>query len=312
MYSVYYIITIMSWFLIALSAPILWSVSNYIDKFLVSKYTKLWGGIGPLIIFSSLIGTLLLPFIPLWHPGVFNITAFHALIMIIGGIIYVLAFIPYMYSLKIVEASEVTAMFQIMPVFGYILGFVFLKENLSVAQILACILIIAGAILIDVNIKRLSINKKALALVSLSALLLALNGFLFKFVAINVNFWTTAFWQYIGFTIIALGLWLGIPVYRQEFIKAVKKNPYKIWGLNLFNEFINVIGTLLMAWATLMAPLALVWSVNGLQPLIAFVLGIILTIFFPKIIKENLNILNIDKKIIAIIVILIGAYLLNK
>jgi hypothetical protein len=59
----------MEWFYIALAAPALWSAVNYIDKYLVEKYFK-GGGIGALLIFSSLVGIIVIPFIPLFERGI--------------------------------------------------------------------------------------------------------------------------------------------------------------------------------------------------------------------------------------------------
>ncbi len=52
----------MNWILIASIAPILWAITNYIDKHLISKYLK-GEGIGALMIFSSAIGIILIPII---------------------------------------------------------------------------------------------------------------------------------------------------------------------------------------------------------------------------------------------------------
>lgn len=99
--------------------------------------------------------------------------------------------------------------------------------------------------------------------------------------------------------------------YRQGFIKVIKKHKISVIGLNMVNEIIDVVAKMAMNFAILLAPLALVWITNGFQPLFALLYGIILTLFFPKIIKENISKKTILQKLIFIVIIIIGGYLLN-
>jgi len=96
----------MNWFFIALIAPALWAVTNYIDKYLLEKHFKT-GGAGALLIFSALIGLPLIILIPLFDAGVFVVGVRNAIIMIISGSVYLFGFLPYFYALKNDEASFV-------------------------------------------------------------------------------------------------------------------------------------------------------------------------------------------------------------
>lgn len=120
----------MNWFLIALVAPALWSVSNHIDKYLVSKYFK-GGGTGAMPIFSSGIGFLVLPVILVFHPEVLSFPIMQGLVVAFNGFIYIAALLPYIYALQRDEASIVVPLFQTIPVFGYILGYIFFGEQLT-------------------------------------------------------------------------------------------------------------------------------------------------------------------------------------
>jgi len=104
----------MNWFFIALAAPVLWAVTVHIDKYLVSRYLK-EVGIGTLAIFSALIGLLVLPFILIIEPNVFSLDIKNSGAIIINGIIYVLAIIPFLYALKNDETSIVVPLFQTIP-----------------------------------------------------------------------------------------------------------------------------------------------------------------------------------------------------
>jgi len=302
----------MNWFMIALVAPILWAATNHIDKYLINKYFRN-GGVGSLIIFSSLIGIFVLPFILIIHPAVFSINPILALLIIANGSLYVLGLLPYLYALAEDEASIVVPLFQTIPVFSYVLAFFVLGERLASIQIVASLLIILGAITLslDLNQKKIKFKKKVFWLMFLASFLIALNGLIFKYVAIQENFWTTSFWEYIGFAVLSIILLLFVRSYREQFLLVVKNNKRAVLGWNTTNEVLNIIAKIIMNFATLLAPLALVWVVNGFQPFFVLFFGIIITLFFPRFSKENLLKKHLAQKVIAILIIFIGVYLLN-
>ena len=303
----------MNWFLIALLAPALWSVTNHIDKFLISKYFN-GGGTGSLIIFSSLIGIFVLPIILIIHPSVVNISTPYAILIALNGFIYILGLLPYIYALGKDEASIVVPLFQTIPIFSYVLAYVFLGETLTTSQILASLLIISGAIglSLDLGNGKVKFKKEVFGLMFLASFLVALNGFIFKFVAITSDFWTTSFWEYIGFSILAFLLIVFVKPYRNQFLSVIRSNRLPVLSLNALNEILNVLAKSAMSFATLLAPLALVWVVNGFQPFFVFTYGIILTIFFPHLSQESLIKKHLVQKLVFIFVMFIGTFLLNK
>jgi bacterial/archaeal transporter family protein len=303
----------MTWFLIALIAPLLWAISVHMDKFLISRYFK-GESVGALMIFSAFIGILLLPIIYFVEPGVLALKLPFILLLISNGILYVVAMLPYYYALKSGEASIVVPLFQLIPFFNYILGLIFLKENLTVMQIIASLLIILGAILISSNnngkVKRH--KSKAFWLMALSAFLFSVSILVFKFVAIQNDFWTASFWEYVGLSISAILLFLFIKSYRKQFFYVFESNKFAVISINGINEVINIAAKMIMNFAGLLAPLALVWVANGFQPFFVLIIGIFLAIFFPKLTDESLNKKYIFQKVIAILIMFVGMYLLNK
>lgn len=303
----------MTWFLIALCAPILFAISNFIDKYLITKYFK-DGGVGALIIYSALIGIILMPVYFILDPNVLNIEPKMALLIILSGMIYIISLLPYLYAIQYDDVSTATPLFQIIPVFSYFLGYFFLGETLSGLEIFASLLIIMGAITLTVE-KKLDIfkfNSRVFWMILLSSLLLSLNAFLFKFVAISSSFLTTGFWEYTGISIVAVFLLIFVKSYREQFLSNLKVNKRGILGLNFINEIINIVGKISLNFASLLAPLALVSVVNGFHPFFVLALGIVLTKFFPRLGKENIAKGLILQKVIAIMVMMVGGYLLTR
>jgi len=142
----------MNWFLLSFSSTVLWGSTNFIDKYLISKYFQK-RGISVLLIFSSLIGLFLLPIIFLINRDVVNIPLHDIFILIASGVIYVFAIFPYLLALREEDTSLVVPTFQAIPVFSYFLALLFLNEKLVVWQIIASLLIIFGAIGMSVDFK---------------------------------------------------------------------------------------------------------------------------------------------------------------
>ena len=300
----------MEWFWIALAAPAIWGLVNHVDKYIISKYFT-GKGVGSLVLFTSLSGFIFEIFIAIFDPSVLHFGVLPALIIAINGAILVASFIPYLHALEDEEASMVTALFQLIPVFGYFLALIFLNEHLNTKQIVASLLIVIGSVVISLDLReRMRLKAKPFLLMTLSAFMIAVNALIFKIIALEENFWGTAFWEYTGGTIFGLFLFIFIKLYRTQFLATIAKSRFKVLTLNAFSELLNIFAKLLANFASLLAPLALVWVVNGFQPLLVFVYGILLTLLLPQVSKETLDRKTIVQKLISIGIIFVGVYLL--
>lgn len=304
-----------NWFFIALIPPLLWAVNNHIDKYLLSRYFKS-GGIGALLVFSSLIGVPIVIGIAIFSPGIISV-GLSSVFVATTGIVYILALIPYLYALRDDEASLVVPLFQLIPVVSYLLAFFFLGETLTANQILGGFAIVVGGILIQVKHldgRTFKFNHKVFWLMIASSLLFSLSFFLFKFFSSagvgELNFWQLAFWEYVGFSVTGL-LLLGVPQYRKEFFKVLSENKISYLGINVFAEMLNISAKLLFNYVSLFIPLALIWSINGTQGFFVVLVGALLTLFFPSIAKEDISKKGLAHKALAVFVIIIGAFVIN-
>lgn len=206
-------------------------------------------------------------------------------------------------------------LFQLIPVFSYVLAYLVLGETLVIYQILGGVFIVGGAIGISLDLsdgKKIKFKKEVFWLMMLSSVIFALNFLFFKYFAIQSNFWFTSFWEYVGFAIFAVLIMLFVKSYRAQFVDVLRNNKVTVLGLNGANEIINIIAKISFNFASLLTPVTLVWVVNGLQPFFVFVYGVLLTLFFPKISQENISKKVLSQKLLAIIVMFIGAYIINR
>jgi drug/metabolite transporter (DMT)-like permease len=303
----------MSWFLIALAAPFLWALVNIADQYLVSKYSVGERGSGGLVLFSSFIGIFVALGIAIFHTGIFDISFKDKFLLIITGGLTISWIILYLWTLEIEDISAVAPWFLSVPVFGYILGYVFLGETINLPQKIGSIVVLVGLFILSVDFSKKEKKsfklKPALYMVT-ACLMIAVMGIIFKYVTIEGNFWTSSFWEYGGLGIFGILIYLLVPRYRREFKHMNEKGGVKIFILNITSEIATMVGNFLTNYSLLLAPVVMVYFVGSFQPAIVLFLSIIGTKFFPKIIQEDISKKVLIPKILAIVIMTIGSFFL--
>ncbi len=302
----------MNWFFIAIIGPFLYALTNHIDKVLLEKYFK-DSGIGTLMLFSSLLSALALPFLFLADRSVLNVSGINIIVLCIVGILNVLVLLCYFFALKNDEASVIIVFYQLVPVIGGILGYFILGEVLTELQIIAMITVILGTTIISFEIdseNKFKLRKKTVLPMLAAAFFWATESVIFKYVALEESLWRSLFWEHLMLTLIGVFIFIFMSSYRNYFLLAIKENSRGILFLNFTNEALYIIGNVISAFAYLLAPIGLVLLTESFQPIFVFIIGIFLTIFFPNISVEKIQAKHIWQKIIAILITGIGTYLL--
>lgn len=301
----------MNWYAIGFLAPLLWSATNYIDKYLLSRYLKN-DNVNVLLIFGGLSNLILALSVALLVPNITAIEPGHAAVMIAAGIIGTMALVPYFQALHKDSASAVIPIFQTIPIFNYILGYLFLNETLTRDQLIGGLLIIVGAVVLSLDFsEKLKLKTRPLLLMLLSSFFFALGTFLFKLIAIQESFWVTTFWDTLGVILVGIIAFLHARN-RNDFLAIMKHGKAGIVALNFANEGITLGAYLVTTFAMLLAPIAIVSVVvSGLQPLYIFIVGLILTALFPNYIQESTRRADIIHKIIALLIIFSGTLFLR-
>lgn len=302
----------MTWFFIALGAPFLWALTNIFDQYLVEKYSTGERGSGGLVLFSSLIGIFVALIIGIFVDGVFGISNFDKMLLVLTGGITIAWIILYLFTLEIEEVSAVVPWFLTIPIFGYILGYIFLGETLTGQQMGGSIVIFIGLIIIltDFSGEKKKFKWKPALHMAAACLMVAISGIIFKYVAVGENFWVASFWEYVGLGSIGILIYFFVPKYRKEFMLMNTQGGAKIFGLNTASEVLTIVGNLLTNYAILLAPVTMVYLVGSFQPAIVLLLTISATKFFPGIATEDMSRKVLIPKIIAIFVIIFGSFVL--
>jgi drug/metabolite transporter (DMT)-like permease len=299
----------MSWFFIALCAPFLLACANHNDKFLLSRNLK-QKSIGSIVILSSLFSGVVIPILLFIQPDVYDISFVQGTALVATGVSSVFAGVCYLYALDLDEASFVTPFYQTAPVFAYFLGYFILGETITLAQGLGSFVIIVGALALSFEPGRRGMRfKRNVVMLMLGASFLsAVNGVIFKLIAVEKGFWVSLFWGFVGQTMTGLAFLVIVPSYRRDFLDLFKQSKVAAFGLIALSKTLFIVSEAITLYATLLAPVALVLLVNSFQPLFVFAFGIVLTLFFPRIAKESLDRTKMLQKGMGICLMLVGGY----
>lgn len=301
----------MNWLIYAFSGPVLWALSTHLDKYLLERYFK-EGSVAVLMVFTAIIGALALPFVWLFQPSVVALDHVSMAAIAASGILYMSAIYFYLQALQTEEASTISPFFQAAGVFGLILGYFILGEQISNSQIIGVLLIIAGSVILSLRFGQgaSQVKKQLVILMLFCALAISLSSLIFKFFAVRDEFWTTTFWNFFGQAL--FGLLLMLPAKnRKQFSEMIHANAGALLSVNLTNELINLGGNLGVRYTLLLAPLGVVQAISSTTSFFVLFFGVILSLFFPNLAREEISIGSLIQKIIATTLVVAGVLLIN-
>jgi drug/metabolite transporter (DMT)-like permease len=299
------------WLVFAFSGPLLWAASTHIDKFLVDKYFR-DSDTTVLMVFTAFLGVAGLPVIWLFVPKALALSPVAIIVMTVSGILYMGAMLFYLRAIQSEEASVVAPLFQANTLFTFLLGLLVLHELPRWPQILGAALVVAGAVglSLDRNLHFGRFKPRLVLLMVSATFVLALSSVVFKFFAVHDEFWSTTFWTFVGEGLFGAAI-LAMPDYRRQFLHLFRRNPGAVIGVNAANEMINLGGGLGVRYASLLAPVGLVSAISATTTFFVFLFAILLTLFFPRLGREDLSARNVIHKAAGGLLIMAGVVLIE-
>lgn len=303
------------WIISGIIPPLLWSIVNHIDKYLLSRAKHL-SSVSVLMVYSTGFSLVIIPIL-FYFVGYKELFVGYRqiIIQIIGGFLIASSIYFYLLALFKEEVSRVIPLALLVPVFGYSFSYFLLGEILTGKELFACLLIILGALILSLEFKKeskkLNIKHGALLLMIGCSAFQAAQETLFKYSAINNSFIVSIFWQHMGIILYGSILLLSQKRLWNKFIQSIKINGVKMFSLNFFSEGLSSIAFFILNYALLLAPITIIMSLNTYQPAFVFIIGIIITLFFPKLSSEKIRPLHLLHKGIAIVVMIIGTLLIS-
>jgi uncharacterized membrane protein len=296
----------MPWIIFAIAAPALYGISNFFDKFLIEKKIKdpilltIFGGV--IISLAGMIIFIVRGFVVLDLRPIF--------ILLISGILAEIALVPYFKALSLEDASRISPLFQVIPVFVLILSYFLVGEVLAQKQLFGFFLILLGSFFIsfEKRIGGILRVRKALRWVLLASILWAFSSVVFKFAIIDLNFWDALVYEFLG---VAVGCLILFLFYSRRFIAQFKIMSAGAWAVLNINEVVYFLGRLCTFYAISLGPVSLVTVLNGFHPVFVLVFGFVLSVWFPHIVKEDIAKKTIVSKSVAMVLMILGLWFVS-
>lgn len=300
------------------------------DKFLLSK--KIHSSIAYAFFVGiwSIFNIVILVLEP-WLPSLQEL-----LLDLLAGFLFLWTLVFWYKALHQSEATRVVPIVgALIPIFSFLLSFIFLGETLSERQLLAFLILIIGGILISIKhtrfyyyqevtghfrkvfghlfgpiharyrpTQRLIINSVV------SALFFATYYVLIKYIYSEQPFIGAFVWSRMG-SFIGAVLILLVPDWRKKIIEQQKgqKSPKNI-GFFLSVRLLAAGAFIMLNWAISMGNVALINALQGTQYIFLILIVIFLSTRYPKILREELGGGVLLQKMIGVTLISLGLYML--
>jgi len=295
----------MDWLIFSIIASIFWGLGVVIDKYLLTKHMQDPFSYQLLYMITEVPILLLLLFTPIssdfpWFA-----------LGIVGGLGTYLGLMLYFKAMAIEEASRVISLIYTSPIFVLILASVFLQETLSLPMYFGVVFLVLGAISISYRkVKgRSSIISPALGLLLASSVVWAGYEVLTKYVLGFIEYPSYLFWNFIG-TLITGFVLFCFPKIRCNFLNDIKRVDRNILFWRILNTSMSLIAIIFYYIAISRGLVSLVAAISSLEPFFVFIFTLLLSLFVPRILKEDIGKGAITTKALAIILIIVGTGLI--
>ncbi len=296
-----------NWIYFVLISQFIWAVCVVIDKVVISKnhiknpavYIVLNGLMNIFLIF-------LLPFVS-FEP----LKLIDFLIALFAGIMLSAAVTIYYKAVQYDEVSRIKVMDQMTPIFVLIFSFLFLEEILTRNHLIGFLLLLGAGIIISYQkIESKFKLSKAFYYMLISTFLASFYYISAKHIFNVTSFWSAFLWLRLA-SFSALFV-LFVPSIRKEAFQTFKNMKNKVKGLLGFKMMIDFSAFIFAGYAILNGPISLVTVLgNSINPLFVFVFTLFISIYLPKIVKEETDKKSIFTKVLAIVLIIIGIIFIN-
>lgn len=233
-----------------------------------------------------------------------------------SGIAFAVALFAMFTSLKTQAASVVGPIIGALnPLFTIVIGWLFFAQLLSPIHIFAILILVFGALVIGINFNKSKVilNKNLLWMVA-SGAFFALSYVLLREAFLHTNFISGLILSRLGGVLFVLPLLL-FPNLRQEIFTRNNQSSSqtKITTVLLFTgQIMGAAQGLLLTYAVSLASPALVNSLFGVQYVVILIFALLTFKEHPRWLGENLGRAAIFQKIMGVVILSIGLYLLSK
>ncbi len=252
----------------------------------------------------SLLAILALPFTKIPTLSVFSLASLSTLLWTFG------AYLMY-------KALKIGAISRVIPIIGTVIPLVLLSfaagtNSVSQNQIWAVLILVAGMVFLTATDWKGNFSKKELIFELSSAASFALAYLLLRQAYLKADFFSVIVWSRLILLPFALGMFI-FPFLRRKIVSSegTKINFFSKDGfVFLGGQLSGALSEFLLLFSISLANPALVNSLQGTQYVFLFIFAIFLGKKYPQIFEEKYTLLTLVPKLVGIILIGLGLYLL--
>lgn len=303
----------MLWLILSLITAAIYSFTAFLDNYVADvvfknkkpQSIKVFNG-ATYLVFALILAIIF---------GVSEAPIENILLVMLSGVIASISSIPYYIALKEEEATGAAIYYQLQPIFYLLASVLFFGETISGKQIIALIMIMAAPVIIVLSRKRKKSRERQVKNAGLFVFyifLLAVSGIISTHGGGDMEYNTLFIYFLFGRGLSDVVLSIACPSWRKRFTQIFKENPIRLIGAVGLNQLLCIIAEFTSRLALIIGTSAIVSAlVNSSELILTFILGIFLTLKWPKFGREHLHRHIIIAHLIGIILCVAGVLILE-
>lgn len=309
----------MNWLIFTAISVLSDSSRIYIDNYISDYYYKGKSAAAQKVFYAGAFSILALVLLAIGntHYPLLEIPFSTIILFIISGMFVSIAGIPYYKVLELDNSTNLSIFVQFSPILYLIFGFIFLGENISIMQLVAFFIILAAPLSIILSAKKRDAKRlefKAAAYAFLYVLMIVIGNLIFvKQNAVEIPFVTELALTFLGKGIGNTIITILMPKWRKRYREVSRRSHGQVYRPLLCTFIACVLKDIMQYSAMIAAPSVALVSVvaDSSKPVVIFIMGIIMTILWPKFGREDLSRRSIALHLLTTILIVIGVFLLQ-
>lgn len=292
------------WILLPLLAAFFWALTNLGDKYFVEGKVS-----NPFVFlfWTTFIGFVALPFYFFFDLKISGINLFWVFVTSVG---YFFCAAFYFLAIKKEEISRVVILYNLVPIFVFGLSFLVLGEVLYKNQLWAFLILLIGGLVSSIHVKKKgAFWSRALPFMILSILFYAIYSVTLRFVSPQESSYVILWWHLIFMACLSLLLFL-FSKFRSDFKKDFNKYKGQLVLAGLLIFCFDTVAVFFYISALSISPVALVQALLSSQAIMVFLMGVAISLFNKKVLREELDKKNILLKLTALILVVVGICIL--
>ena len=303
----------MLWLILCAISAGIWAISIILDNYLSDvlfkgRQTSSMKGLNGVFYLFCAVLTIIIFGIPTLDLTIVGL-------MLLAGFLSAIASLPYYRALKDEESTTAAIFFQLIPFFYLIADGLIFRETITPIQLIAFVLMMTATAVVIFSRRRARMRKMEYT----SALLfiaydffIALSGIITTHIGETHAFTSIFFWFLIGRGVTDVLLYLFNPSWRKRIKYICRHHKAELIGIVGINQIICVIAEFASRYALIIGIAAVVSATNSIMELVfTFILGIVLSIIWPKFGREKLSRHIIIAHLIAVVLATIAIILIH-